>query len=351
MKNYLNITSLISELLYKYDCVIVPEFGGFVAQSYSSTFTKGSSLLTPPSKHILFNKNLKHNDGLLTSAYAEKYNCTYDLASSTIADYKDYLLSLLNAKNRFELTDLGLLYIDTDKEIRFEPKVDVNFLIDSFGFEPILANELETVIEPKQVKPVFEDRKISITETPVKKRINKKILAFAIGLPITMAMLLLAVNTKPLQPVMQSSFNPFYSVPTKYKALNYNSEKQFYLEKIAKPVIVTDNFGHASFKLSENGPTLIAFEEKNEIDSKGTIANTINKNAPFQVVVGCFGVEANAKKLISELGTKKIDAAISGLNAKGLHVVSCGGFNTKEDANQLLDVVKSNYPNAWVMAK
>ena len=71
----------------------------------------------------------------------------------------------------------------------------------------------------------------------------------------------------------------------------------------------------------------------------------------YQVVVGCFGVVENANKLIDELQKNNLDAGISGTNAKGLHVVSCGGFNSKEEAAQLLTSIKSSYPNAWVMSK
>jgi hypothetical protein len=62
-------------------------------------------------------------------------------------------------------------------------------------------------------------------------------------------------------------------------------------------------------------------------------------------------VENNAERLIKELSGRNISAGISGTNAKGLHIVSCGGFDSKEDAANLLATIKSNYPNAWVMTK
>ena len=63
----------------------------------------------------------------------------------------------------------------------------------------------------------------------------------------------------------------------------------------------------------------------------------------------CF--EENAKKLIKDLQKKNMYAGISGLNNKGLHVVSCGGFDTKENATALLASIRNEFPNAWVMAK
>ncbi len=72
MIHYTQITQLISELLYRHDCVIVPGFGGFVSRSHSAGFNKGNNLLFPPAKHILFNRNLIHNDGLLITSLMER---------------------------------------------------------------------------------------------------------------------------------------------------------------------------------------------------------------------------------------------------------------------------------------
>src|SRR6202008_1782210 len=103
MLQFTQITTLISELLYKHDCVIVPGFGGFVARGYNSSFSKGNNLLYPQTKHVLFNRNLVHNDGLLVSALMEKAGLNYNEAEKLIGDYKDYIQSLLSVKKRFEL--------------------------------------------------------------------------------------------------------------------------------------------------------------------------------------------------------------------------------------------------------
>lgn len=353
MLKYNQITQLISELLFKHDCVIVPNFGGFVAQSNSSHFSKGNSLLLPPTKQVLFNKNLKHNDGLLISAFSEKFAINYAESIVQVEDYREYLVALLSAKKRFELVNLGLLYIDNDNEIRFEPKTDVNFLIDSFGFEPVIVNEIEQITEPRILSTVFEDRKIKTEFKSVKKTSLKKIAVLTIGFSITMAFLVFAVNSKQMQPIMQSSLNPFYSAPKNYNPLNYKNNQAFYLDKIETPNYITDSNGCAAFKLSENGPALIASVNTFETANANNIVNYSESNleANYQVVVGCFGVKSNAEKLIIDLKSKNISGFISGVNKKGLFVVSCGGFNAKNEANNLVTKLKSKFPNAWIMSK
>ena len=66
-----SVSHYISELLFLHDCVIVPKFGGFVSNPKSAQLNKTTGALTPPSKQILFNPNLKTNDGLLIAHIAK----------------------------------------------------------------------------------------------------------------------------------------------------------------------------------------------------------------------------------------------------------------------------------------
>ncbi len=361
MLHYNQITNLIAELLFKHDCVIVPNFGGFVARNYQSSFSKGSNLLYPPSKHILFNKNLIHNDGLLVSALMQKANISSNESTKQLEDYKDYIQSLLSAKKRFELTNIGLLYIDAENSLRFEAKADVNFLLDSFGFESVIANELIIEQEKPIVVKQFEDRKAVVeTVTTPKRKSYAKMATLAIGVPVTLAFLLFAAYSKPMKPLLESSFNPFYTPEKTYNPNKSTNSKAIFINDIQKSSLLVDANGYASFKLVENGNVLIASIndsiakiDKTEVVKPIYTASKTNHtfDGKYQVVVGCFGVEENANKLIKDLKNKNITAAISGLNNKGLHVVSCGGFDSKEDASNLLSSIRTNFPNAWVMAK
>ena len=53
-----NVSQYISDLHYTHDCVIVPNFGGFVGNRKSAELNKKTGSLSPPSKQILFNRNL-----------------------------------------------------------------------------------------------------------------------------------------------------------------------------------------------------------------------------------------------------------------------------------------------------
>jgi hypothetical protein len=227
MLHYNQITDLIAELLFKHDCVIVPNFGGFVARNYNSSFSKGSNVLYPQSKQILFNKNLIHNDGLLVSAIMKQNTVLFDEATKLVEDYKDYIQSLLSAKKRFELSNIGLLYIDSENILRFEAKADINFLLDSFGFEPIIANELIIEAEKQVVVKQYEDRKVIIEPLKSQRKSYAKMATLAIGAPVVLAFLLFAAYSKPMKPLLQSSFNPFYTPEKTYSPHKQKYKKLF----------------------------------------------------------------------------------------------------------------------------
>jgi hypothetical protein len=359
MLHYNQITHLIAELLFKHDCVIVPNFGGFVARGYNSSFSKGSNMLYPQSKHVLFNKNLVHNDGLLISAFMQKSGLPLKEAARNIEDYKEYIQSLLAAKKRFELDNIGLLYLDAENTLRFEAKTDVNFLLESFGFEPVIANELAFEPEKQISIKQFEDRKIVTEVVTPAKRSYAKIAALAVGVPVTLAFLLFAAYAKPMKPLLESSFNPFYTPEKTYSPNKFKTDKAIFIQAAEKQSLLVDANGYATFKLSESGNVLVAnvndtiahADKTTVVKHIARVSGNHNYDGRFQVVVGCFGVEENAEKLVKELQAKHLKAAISGVNNKGLHVVSCGGFNTKEDAVNLLSSIKADLPNAWIMIK
>jgi len=64
------IANYIKDLLYRYDCVIVPHFGGFVTNKTSAQIGEDSLTFYPPTKQVGFNVNLNHNDGLLANYIA-----------------------------------------------------------------------------------------------------------------------------------------------------------------------------------------------------------------------------------------------------------------------------------------
>lgn len=351
-----HIINGISELLYTHDYVVVPGFGGFVTRLQNAHYSLNRETLFPPSKSVLFNVQLKQNDGILANWLKEKINCDFAQASKHLEEFALHCKLLLDTKRRLEFENLGLFYVDFENNICFEPKTDVNFLIDSFGLSSITLKELEITEEPVIIKPVIEtkDRFVKAEASdklPVKKRNYKRIAALAIGIPVIGLALLFAVNQ--MKPYNNSFADVFGgSHAANYTPVNYHTT---FSELEIKPSAsyVVDANGYAGITLFEDkhiavNISAVKTESHTVTTAKSHVVTTAGK---YQVVMGCFSVEQNARKMIKKLAKQNLTAAISGTNAKGMFVVSCGGFDDKESAITLLQRIKDQHPSAWIMTE
>ena len=130
----------ISDLLYLHDCVIIPDFGGFICNYTGAYIDETNGTICPPAKEILFNRNLTHNDGLLAGWIAARENIPYEKATQVLALFADDLKNRLNRRERVPFGEIGVFYVDRRFNILFESG-DRNFLAESFGMEPIAVRE------------------------------------------------------------------------------------------------------------------------------------------------------------------------------------------------------------------
>ena len=130
----------ISDLLYLHDCVIIPDFGGFICNYTGAYIDETNGTICPPAKEILFNRNLTHNDGLLAGWIAARENIPYEKATQALALFADDLKNRLNRRERVPFGEIGVFYVDRRFNILFESG-DRNFLAESFGMEPIAVRK------------------------------------------------------------------------------------------------------------------------------------------------------------------------------------------------------------------
>lgn len=344
----------ISQLLYTHDYVVVPDFGGFVSRSQQAHYSLNKAVLFPPSKKVMFNVQLKQDDGILSAWLKNELGCSFQEAGRHLEEFASYCRMLLNTRRRLEFENLGLFYLDFENNICFEPKTDINFLVESFGLSGITLKELEpeTVQATKTIQTV--DRVIEPEQKenaiPARRRNYRRMAALAVGIPAIGAIILLAASQMKPNSFLKATILGQKTSGT-YAPVSYNNS----LEEInlcsAEPYVVDAN-GYAMVNLfGSDKLTAVNVNAVPSATTHKTQAAHISFSGRYQVVLGCFGVEENAKRLIKKLSREHIKAGISGVNPKGLHVVSCGGFEDKESANNLLQSVKPKFPSAWVMTR
>ncbi len=303
----MNLTNHIDDLLYRYNCVIIPNFGGFVTNKISAKVDEGSSLFYPPAKQVTFNSHLKVNDGLLVNYIATSENISFEDASNSVTASVDNWKNEIQTKP-IEIGTVGVLTLNEKGQIIFEPNEKVNYLTASFG----LSSVESTSIKRKEgiVKPLI----------PVVEKEEKKGIPTFIKYAATAAILL----------TLGFAGNNAYQ-QNKEKTLIANQEKA--IEK---------KIQSATFVIANPLPTI----QLNVAKEKEVIAK------PFHVVAGAFQFEENALKKVNELKELGYDASIVGVNKWGLTVVAFNSFADRNEAtNNLYKIQDTVSEDAWLLIK
>ena len=124
----------IERLLLLHDCVIIPDFGGFVLQSVRAIYLGNEHSFTPTRKEIVFNPTLTHNDGLLVESYMKEYSMDFDKAQQLVSKDVASMKSSLSDSSELQLGAIGI-FIKENERFIFTPgkSSDVLFSTRSFG--------------------------------------------------------------------------------------------------------------------------------------------------------------------------------------------------------------------------
>ena len=154
----------IVDLLLRHNCVIVPSFGGFVAQSTNAIVDFRNGTMFPPRKSVLFNKQLINNDGLLLHYLSEKNKWQFDIAQEKVTETIQIWNENLKSGQRVIIDKIGYLYLDSERNISFEQDRFFNLLLQSYGLNKVhfLVDEdikrIEAENQPsKTIAPVIEN--------------------------------------------------------------------------------------------------------------------------------------------------------------------------------------------------
>ncbi len=296
------IETYIKDLLYRYDCVIVPEFGGFITNKMSARIDTDSHSFYPPNKQISFNHHLIHNDGLLANYIASAENVSFEHANhkilETVSSWKQQI-----KKTAIQIQDVGVLNLSDNQHIVFEPSNNVNYLISSFGLSSVDSLTIERATE--KVIPL-------IPAQPERKGVPAFAkYAAAIAIAATLG----------------------YGSWTGYQ--NKQQEREFAKQQDD----LNKKIQSATFVIDNPLPTI-------ELN----VSKEIPK--PYHVVAGAFQFRENAQKKIDQLKSKGHDAYILGKNKWGLTQVAYASFYKKSDAfKSLASIRKNDSKDAWLLVK
>ncbi|MEO6305262.1 MAG: SPOR domain-containing protein [Bacteroidia bacterium] len=346
----------IKEQLFFNNYLVLPNFGGFVLRSNPTHFSATGGVLMPPSKILSFNAQLKQNDGILAIWLQNQLKCTSSEALSNLNEFADYCKSILSTRRRLSIEGVGFFYLDFENNTCFEPQLDTNFLADSFGLKPISLIDISEIATEVKKEIIVEDRignEVINLQTEIKKQRNYRRVIAPLALVVAIfSLLALLVTNNKISGELHSAIYGSNEAGT-YSPLNYQPLTLVNTAKENSGYIADAN-GIATIDVDNKTIAVKAFDNvDNSVFVKNSLDNTSHKllkhnRHSFEVVLGCFSVYDNAKRMMKKLKHQNVNAIISEQNSKGMYVVSNGDFKTKEQAISKLEEISAVCPNAWV---
>ncbi len=349
----MNLDKHISELLFDNDCVIVPGFGGFVCNHAPARINAAQHVFYPPSKHISFNISLKNNDGLLANQVSQAEKISFAEANDSIREFVSRALALLKLEKRLELKNIGILFLDAESNIRFEPDLAVNYLPDSFGMTVIQSPAIkrETTTQRLEKKP--EDRKmvrLNKEKEEAKKGSSAKVWIYSAAASVlVIGFTFIYLKTDLIRNINFADLNPFAS---KEKAAYVFQPHMLPAESTKSlPAISSINENYSSLKLNAaDRPITVQMMEADKTFVRTTTSSVDVSSKKYFIIGGCFEVPENAERFLQTLLGKGYPAAkLSKLGR--LTPVCYNGFATRQEADAELARIKAADPNAWLLAQ
>jgi nucleoid DNA-binding protein len=309
----MQLETYISDLLYRYDCVTISEFGAFLTHRVSAKLDDSSHSFYPPKKVLSFNEQLQQNDGLLPNYIAEVEKIPYDVAVQKIAKYVKTIKSYLIQGETITFNNIGELVLNKEGKIVFEPSYHINYLTDSFGLTEFVSSNITRETYKKEVESI--EKVIPITITPEKRKLRPYLKYAAI------AVIALGLG----------GFTASNYYINQIEAQNQLAQEEANLQLDAK-------VQEATFVISNPLPAATLTIEK--------------QSGNYHIVAGAFRVEANSDKKVNQLQDLGFKARKIGMNKYGLHEVVYASYTDRIEALQALRKIKrDNNSQAWLLVK
>ncbi|WP_093369369.1 HU domain-containing protein [Psychroflexus sediminis] len=314
----MRVEEYIQDLLYRYECVIVPGLGAFVTQKNTSIYHADSHKFSPPSRKLTFNKAIQNHDGLLAETIAKGESMDFESAKHKIQLFVNDFQTALNLEKVIDIPRLGRFHQDKEGKVSFEPDAYVNYFIESFGLDDIT---LDTISQSLEEIKGQEDSSVKVrkldTSSSTERKNNKAYLRYAAVGVIALGL---------------AGFAGLYQYNT--YVISHNDAQAQKAESLLQDKIQSAEFSYTLSELPLSTTKLETLKPK------------------YHIIAGAFRVKSNANRKVELLRAQGYKASMIGENAYGLHQVAFDSYVQKEEAlSQLRTIKATENPEAWLYVK
>lgn len=309
----MQLEAYISDLLYRYECVTIPEFGAFLTQRVSASITESTNTFYPPKKVLSFNEQIQKSDGLLAHYIAEVEKIPFEIASNKIRKRVKLLKSYLTQGQTLNFSNIGEISLNKEGNILFEPSYHLNYLTDSFGLSQFVSPNVNREVYKKEVEKI--EKVIPITVTPERRKARPYLKYAAVAL---IALTLGGFGMS----------NYYVNQIETHNRIAQEEANQQLENKIQEATFIIDN------------PLPVV------------TLNITKQVGKYHIIAGAFRIEENSTKKIAQLKSLGYHPRYIGENKYGLHEVVYASYEDRLEALKALrQIRKEHNPEAWLLVK
>ena len=366
-----NLNLYIEELLYRHQCVIIPDFGAFVSNRRAAEFTQNNTF-SPPQKELTFNSRLTYNDGLVAKFISETENISYEEAQEHIKSVVEQWKETLATGQTITFDNIGSFHSGKDNNIIFEPAPKENFLTDSFGMSPITPqqvnkeeNQPNSVLESVETEAPTENPIVTPQEAAAGRSRRKlpSIIKYAAVAIVGLSAISFgvysyfvkqsagstivqidpqAIEDRVNEHISQAAFLVENPIEIPQVALNVKKDPALVRKKQAQEKALQKE--QATTEVSQNQ----SVETRKEPPTTQTTQSVKNSEG-YHLIAGAFSTEQNANNRVKQLQDGGYtNASIVGKNTRGLFLVAYKSFNSQSEANSFKQELNSKGVEAWI---
>ncbi len=309
----MQLTTYIADLLYRYECVIIPGFGAFLTRYKSAHIDEGTNTFNPPSKIVSFNKQLQANDGLFANYVASVEKSSYETALQKIRNFTAEISIALSEGKTISFKNIGEFSLNEEKSLQFEPLQQQNYSTSSFGLSSFVSPKISREVYKETVEALEE--KAPIFFTP-ERREAKPYLKYA------------AIAVIALSAIGFGSLKLYESQVQKFN----------YAERQKANSLVENQIQEATFVIENPLPVLSLQLPKH--------------TGMYHIVAGAYREEENADKKLEQLRDKGFSPLKMEPTRYGLHQVLYASFEDRIEAlKKLREIQRAENADAWLLVQ
>ncbi len=155
----MKIAKYVGDLLFDYECVVVPGLGGFLTSDKAASINSVSHHFKPPFRKVMFNVHLRANDGLLVNHIAQQEGVSYKSAKQKLDQFVHLCHTAIEDGKKVNFKGVGSIFKDKHNYIIFEQDESANYNPDAFGLSSFISPAVRRATEEEKIREFIKPEK------------------------------------------------------------------------------------------------------------------------------------------------------------------------------------------------